>query len=211
MPIQVLTTYVVHDVHHDLESAIWLLLCVVLRYTIQVMRNRDGVEVEYPRYHWYRELFKATTESDSATSKLAFLSSRLPWEVKGNQPLTNLIRDLKKLARQQNRHPEVDDDQPAVPMTYKSILTAINRALALPGWPTDDAALPFTLPRDGSGSSSESGDRKHPREEDNTELSANPEDAENAATGSDLPRRPAKKPLLGPSPLRNEIEPNPFE
>ena len=208
MAIQVLTTYVAHDVQHDLESAVWLLLCMVLRHTIQVMRNDDDAEVEYARYHWYRILFKGTTEEESATCKRAFLFARLPWEVKGNQPLTGLILSLRKLVIRQNRDTEEDEDQPAAVMTYKSVLTEINRALALPGWPENDAALPFTLSRDGSSSASESQDRKRPREEDNSELHANSNSAEGVATGSDTPRRPAKKPLLGPSPLRHEVERN---
>ena len=52
MAIEVLNTYVAHDVRHDLESAVWLLVCMVLRHTIQVMPNKhDEVEVEYPVGH----------------------------------------------------------------------------------------------------------------------------------------------------------------
>ena len=211
MAVQVLNKYVAHDVRHDLESAVWLLICVVLRHTIQVKHNRDGREIEFPRYQWYCDLFSATTERGSARCKKDFYTEPLPWEVKGNRPLTDLIRSLKTLVKQQNRNPEpgVDSDQP-VPMTYKSVLTAINRALASQDWPTNDAALPFTLPRDGSDTGSQSRDRKRPREDEGTASQANSNDTEGAG-GSDLPVHPAKKTQPGPSPLRKEIGRNPFE
>ena len=209
MAIEVLNTYVAHDVRHDLESAVWLLVCMVLRHTIQVMPNKhDEVEVEYARYDLYRNFFRGTTEITSAALKEAFLAKRLRWEVKGNRPLTDLIRSLKTLVKQQNHDPEPEvDNDPPVPMTYKSILTTINRALASPGWPANDAALPFTLPRDGSGTGSQSQARKRPREDDGT---ADSDDTEGAG-GSDLPVHPAKKTQPGPSPLRKEIAGDPFE
>ena len=195
MAAKVLTSYVAHDVSHDLESAIWLLVCMALRHTLQVVRGQTSVE--WARYQWYCELFGATDEMTSAYRKSYFMTHSMQWEVKGNQPLTDLIRNLKILVLQQNRDPEMGAGDP-VPLTYKSVLTEINRALALPGWPKDDAALPFTLPRDGSGSSSTSKDRKHPREEDGV---GSPGDH---AEGSD--HRAAKRPQLGPSPLRNEVD-----
>ncbi|EPS97252.1 hypothetical protein FOMPIDRAFT_87163 [Fomitopsis schrenkii] len=208
MAIQVLTSYVAHDVCHDLESAIWLLLCTVLRHTLQVMRDLEGVEVDFPRYRCYRELFGAATEADSANSKEHFIIHTLAWEVKGNRPLTDLIRDLKKLVRRQNRNPEDEDDPLPVPLTYKSVLTAFNQALASPGWPKNDAALPFTLPRDGSGSGSESKDKKRPRVDEGAHPQAG---GAEGAEGDGLPRRAAKRHQLGPSPLRNEVEASPFE
>ena len=202
-----LTTYKAHDVCHDLESAVWLLLCMVLRHTLQVDHNGSDL----PRYQWYCDLFGATTERNSAVFKLCFWSKRLPWKVKGNQPLTDLILKLKKLILRQNCDPEVDEDvPPAVPMTYMSVLTEINRALASPGWPENDAALPFTLFRDDPSSSGpESRGRKRPREEDTSEPQADSANTEGAAMGSDLSKRQTKKPLLETSPLCNETEPNP--
>ncbi|EPS97246.1 hypothetical protein FOMPIDRAFT_1052466 [Fomitopsis schrenkii] len=201
MSIQVLTKYFAHDISQDLESAVWLLVCMVLRHTLQV--NRKGVD--QPRYRWYRELFGATTDTDSAKSKEHFMINTLAWAVKGNRPLTDLVRNLKKLVRRQNRNPEDDDDLPPVPLTYESVLTAFNQALASPGWPKNDAALPFTLPRDGSGSGSESKDKKRPRVEEGAGPQAE------GAEGDGLPGRAAKRPQLGPSPLRNEFEASPFE
>ena len=210
MAYQVLNTNMVHDVRHDLESAIWFLQWMVLRHTLLIDHN--GVEFELSRRHWYHQvLFGATTERGSAKSKLFFWSEPLPWQVKGNQPLTDLILSLEKLVLRQNRNQEVDDEQSAaVPMIYNSVLTEINRALASSNWPANDAAMPFMLLLDDSGSGPESKGRKHPREEDNAESPADSEDAEGTASGNDLPRRPAKRILLEPSPLRIEIEPNPF-
>ena len=200
MATRLFTSYVVHDVTHDLESVIWLLLCMVLRHTLQVKRGEKAVE--YDRYRWYCDLFDSEDELGSAKNKEHFMFKPLHWQVKGNQPLTDLLRKLKILLLQQNRDPEMGAGDP-IALTYKSVLTEINRALASPGWPEDDAALPFTLPRDGSGSGSESTDRKHPREEDETESPA--DDAEGSG------RRAAKRTQVGPSPLRNEVEASPFE
>ena len=200
MAAEVLATYVAHDARHDLESAIWLLLCMVLRHTLQVRPTDQG---EFERYELYLRCFDATTESDSFDKKNSFLTKSMRWAVKNNAPLTQLIRHLKLLVRKQNRSPEAGDGEP-VPLTYKSVLTEFNQALALPGWPNDDAALPFTLPRDGG--SSESKGTKHPREEEGLE----PHSDAASASGSSPLVRAAKKPMLGPSPLRNEVDDDPF-
>lgn len=67
-------------------------------------------------------------------------------------------------------------------------------------------------PLNDSGSGQESKGRKHPREEEeeDAESPADSDDAEGTASVNDLLRHPAKRILLGPSPLRIEIEPNPF-
>ena len=72
MAAEVLATYVAHDARHDLESAIWLLLCMVLRHTLQVRPTDQG---EFERYELYLRCFDATTESDSFDKKNSFLTN----------------------------------------------------------------------------------------------------------------------------------------
>ncbi|EPS97687.1 hypothetical protein FOMPIDRAFT_1052244 [Fomitopsis schrenkii] len=147
MAAQVLGTFNFHDVRHDLESAMWLLLCMVLRHTLQVhvktKKNSD-------RYALYLEHFSATAAKESYINKMFYLTKPLQWEVKDNKPLTKLIHNLWDLAYEQN--PSRGE---STPLTYESVATAFNRALALSDWPEDDVALPFTLP--GTGNSSASG------------------------------------------------------
>ncbi|KAI0730081.1 hypothetical protein C8Q72DRAFT_911182 [Fomitopsis betulina] len=131
MAIEVLGSYVAHDVRHDLESAIWLLLCMVLRHTLQTDADKR-VYIGVNRYSLYLQPFEAVD---------------FRWEVKDNKRLTDLIHNLRTLLLLQTHDPVLG---PLVPLTYESILTAFNQCLAMPDWPENDAALPFTNPRDGT-------------------------------------------------------------
>ncbi|EPS97685.1 hypothetical protein FOMPIDRAFT_1128119, partial [Fomitopsis schrenkii] len=206
MAAQVLGTFVAHDVRHDLESAIWLLMCMVLRHTLQV---HVKTKKDSDRYALYLENFGATTAKESYKNKTFYLTKPLQWEVKDNEPLTKLVVDLRVLLVMQNR--PLEWGQP-IPLTYKSVLTAFNRALASPDWPANDAALPFTLPGTGNssgsgflgdGNSSGSGSQgtKHPRQDQGEGKDGDPADE-----GEQLP---AKRLKFGPSPLRNEVGANP--
>ena len=59
MAIEVLKTYVAHDICHDLESAIWLLLCMVLRHTLQTDADKR-VYIGVNRYSLYLQRFSST-------------------------------------------------------------------------------------------------------------------------------------------------------
>ena len=185
MAIEVLKTYVAHDVRHDLESAIWLLFCMVLRHTLQTDAAKR-VYIGVNRYALYLQRFSGINEMDSSRAKAEFGSDAFRWEVKDNKRLTDLIHDLRRLVHLQNRDSQFYTQSP---ITYETILTALNRSLAMPDWPENDAALPFTLPVDGKGSSG-SNSKKHSLEED---------DENEAGRGHD------KK--LKPSPLRNTFGP----
>lgn len=148
MAAEVLHTYAAHDVCHDLESAVWLLLCMVLRHTLQVTASQSH-RYEYERYYLYLRCFDADTEWGSFIKKNSFMYDRIRWEVKGNKPLTKLIRDLRDLVYKQNWDPT---EKQRIPMTYKSVLSTINSALASTDWPIDDAALPFMAPLEGDSS-----------------------------------------------------------
>ena len=88
MAIQVLRTCLAHDVGHNLESAIWLLLCMVLRHTTQI---QIGTDSHYPPYHLYRYCFSATTEEDSALRKTRSLTEDMDWVLENNEPFTTLL------------------------------------------------------------------------------------------------------------------------
>ena len=91
------------------------------------------------------------------------------------------------------------------PLTYEGVLTVFNRALASPAWPEDDAALPFTLPRDSTSTESQPTSRKRVREGDDAE-NKDQSGGEASDTQYSLPQRAPKRPQVGPSPLRNELE-----
>ncbi|EPS97677.1 hypothetical protein FOMPIDRAFT_37343, partial [Fomitopsis schrenkii] len=141
---QLLDTYCAHDVRHDLESAVWLLLSTVLRHTVPVnirlQRERD-------RYALYSEHFEANTEHDMHAKKISFIFWRMYWEVRGNKPLNQLIRDLRILLLIAY-DPFRDDEMvgPRMPLMYQTVLSAFNGALASSDWPENDAALPFNPP-----------------------------------------------------------------
>ncbi|EPS97267.1 hypothetical protein FOMPIDRAFT_1128690, partial [Fomitopsis schrenkii] len=208
MAAQVLRTFVAHDVRHDLESAVWLLLCMVLRHTLQVhVRTKK----ELDRNQLYLEHFGATGELGSYEKKMSYITDSIAWRVKDNEPLTKLIVDLRVLLGMQNRPLEWGGP---VPLTYESVLPVFNQALALSDWPENDAALPFTLhgggkssgsslPQAHHGKSSGSGSQstKHPRPDEG--------ESKNGDLADEGEQLPAKRLKFEPSPLRNEVDANP--
>ncbi|KAH9930100.1 uncharacterized protein B0H18DRAFT_1209596 [Fomitopsis serialis] len=144
MAIEILETYVAHDVRHDLESFFWLLLWVVLRYT-----NHTSC----PPYHVFISVFGAQDAEDSAAKKARFLSRSMNWGIKDNAPLTTLVRKFKILCYK-NMPTYVDPSKIVVPLTYESVLALFDEALADPSWPENDHALPFKLPNDSDTSKS---------------------------------------------------------
>ncbi|EPS97259.1 hypothetical protein FOMPIDRAFT_1052476 [Fomitopsis schrenkii] len=197
MAAQVLRTFVAHDFRHDLESAIWLLLYMVLRHTLQVhVRTKK----ELDRKNSYLEHFGATGELGSYEKKISYITDSITWRVKDNKPLTKLIVDLRVLLVMQNRPLEWGGP---IPLTYESVLTVFNQALASPDWPANDVTLGFTLPGTGTSSGSGSQGTKHPRQ---NESEGEGKDGDPADEG-DQP--PAKRSMFGPSPLRNEVGANP--
>ena len=99
MAIEVVRTYLAHDVAHDLESAVWLLLCMVLRHTLQ---KQTRTKCQFPPHHLYCQHFGATNEEDSAGRKLKFLTEEMDWVVENNAPLTELIGALRDVTYNQN-------------------------------------------------------------------------------------------------------------
>ncbi|KAH9930115.1 uncharacterized protein B0H18DRAFT_1209607 [Fomitopsis serialis] len=204
MAVEILETYLAHDVRHDLESFFWLLLWIVLRHT-----NHTS----YPTYYSvYLKVFAAQDGADSAARKRQFLQTRMAFEVKDNKPLMNLIRDFKRLCR--HSIPLAGDDpstSTTVPLTYESVLAVFDTALADPSWPTNDAALPFKLPRNVNGSqpgqddSEGSQDKKRARDADDMEHIEEEEDDDDPFK---MHQRAPKRPQIacpGLSSLRFEL------
>ncbi|KAH9930099.1 uncharacterized protein B0H18DRAFT_1117158 [Fomitopsis serialis] len=143
MAIEILETYCAHDIRHDLESFLWLLLWVVLRHTSNT---------SYPAYGIYLEVFGTQEGWDSAARKRQFLQTWTAFEVKNNMPLTTLIRDFKEVCF--DNMPMMRGGKPSatIPLTYESVLAVFDKALADPSWPENDSALPFKLPRNVNSS-----------------------------------------------------------
>ena len=133
-------TYVAHDVRHDLESFFWLFLWVVLRYTQTTCWLPNAV---------YTRVFAHYTEETSAMGKRYFLSMPMEWEVVDNPPLTTLVRKFKALCTeamaQYDPYTGAITNQ-GVTLTYESVMALFDEALASPGWPQGDRALPFKMP-----------------------------------------------------------------
>ncbi|KAH9930114.1 uncharacterized protein B0H18DRAFT_1209606 [Fomitopsis serialis] len=193
MAIEILLTYVVHDVRHDLESAFWLLLCMILRHT---------KHTSSPQYMLYLRVFGAENELDSAGRKQVFLSGPMEWEIKDNKPLTTLVRKFKTLCK--NNLPNYDDPSSVIPLTYESVLSLFDEALADPSWPENDCALPFKLPRDDSDIASATGGSGKSRQRKKRDRDPDQKTDSDEDEGDPFGPRAAKRTQVG-SLLRNEV------
>ncbi|EPS96112.1 hypothetical protein FOMPIDRAFT_1053569 [Fomitopsis schrenkii] len=136
MAIEILKTYVAHDVRHDLESFFWLLLWVVLRYTQTSCWPPNSV---------YCDVFGGQTERESARDKSYFLMDAMDWKVVGNPPLAKLVLRFKRLCYMAMPQAE-DPESRRMPLTDESVLALFDEALASPEWPQNDCTLPFKMP-----------------------------------------------------------------
>ncbi|EED78887.1 predicted protein [Postia placenta Mad-698-R] len=122
---------VVHTVHHDLQSFYWLLIWIVLRHTAHThFKGNDACH----------EVFPSGDEASAASSKISFMMSKKPIEVKGNRPLSHLLSRLSRLVA--GSVESVHIPQPTH-LTHMEMLRAFKEALDMDGWPEDDAAIPF--------------------------------------------------------------------
>ncbi|KAH9930097.1 uncharacterized protein B0H18DRAFT_1147619 [Fomitopsis serialis] len=144
MAIEILLTFVAHDVNHDLESFFWLLLWAVLRYTRHTHHSSCQL---------FLSVFDAQDATSSAAKKSLFLNRPMFWEIRDNKPLTTLIRKFKTLCHRAQPGDSLD----IIPLTYESVLALFDEALADPSWPENDPALPFKLPKDDDTSKSKHG------------------------------------------------------
>ncbi|RPD54828.1 hypothetical protein L227DRAFT_657328 [Lentinus tigrinus ALCF2SS1-6] len=123
----------VYGVHHDLESYYWVLLWVLLRHARHDHPDGDRA---------CSTLFKYVSDTEAGNAKRAWLDKPTTLGIKGNRPLTRLLKDLHVLVNANL----VKTTSKCVPLTHDSMLEVFNKALERNDWPTDDAAIPFKLP-----------------------------------------------------------------
>ncbi|EPT01857.1 hypothetical protein FOMPIDRAFT_1048449 [Fomitopsis schrenkii] len=123
---------VVHEVRHDLESFFWLLIWILLRYTIHILGRGSCAE-----------LFNHDSERSCRRAKIAFLSEPGKLRYYENEPLTQLVREFAVACKTNYR---IEDAEPSDPLTHKIVLDIFDEALALASWPaTGDHAIPYDV------------------------------------------------------------------
>ena len=137
MAVEILSTYVAHDVRHDLESFFWLLIWVVLRYTETTC---------WPPNEEYIFLFGGQTEKQSAAAKHWFLTAPINWRIVNNAPLTDLVFKYRQLCCNALLNEGQATTCKPEPLTYESVVALFDEALARPDWPKNDHAIPFKMP-----------------------------------------------------------------
>ncbi len=124
---------IIHDIHHDLESAYWVLLWLVLRHTEHTL----GQEV-------CKEVFISGNDRSAAAAKsywIAYQAKDLV--VKGNQPLTTLLLEFRSLLFRSVGH-----RNPSEILNHESVLQIFRKAIAQEkNWPKDDFAKCTLLDR----------------------------------------------------------------
>ncbi|KAI0788307.1 hypothetical protein C8Q74DRAFT_672954 [Fomes fomentarius] len=115
---------IIHDVHHDLESAYWVLLWLVLRHT----EHNLGQLV-------CKNVFVFGDDDKAAAAKYLWVilhSKELV--VKGNEPLTTLLLEFRSLLYRSADHPN-----PAEILNHDSVLEIFRKAISQEkNWPKDD-------------------------------------------------------------------------
>ncbi|RPD69924.1 hypothetical protein L226DRAFT_493623, partial [Lentinus tigrinus ALCF2SS1-7] len=115
----------VYGVHHDLESYYWVLLWVLLRHARHDHPDGDRA---------CSTLFKYVSDTEAGNAKRAWLDKPTTLGIKGNRPLTRLLKDLHVLVNANL----VKTTSKCVPLTHDSMLEVFNKALERNDWPTDD-------------------------------------------------------------------------
>ncbi|KAI0788300.1 hypothetical protein C8Q74DRAFT_1367047 [Fomes fomentarius] len=115
---------IVHDVHHDLESAYWVLLRLVLRHTEHTL----GQEV-------CKDVFILGNDRSAAAAKSYWiLFQARDLVVEGNAPLTTLLLEFRSLLHRSAEHPN-----PAEILNHDSVLEIFRKAISQEkNWPKDD-------------------------------------------------------------------------
>ncbi|CCM03307.1 uncharacterized protein FIBRA_05435 [Fibroporia radiculosa] len=130
MAYEILRESVVHEPRHDLESFYWVLLWLVLRHTDH--DHEDGKKA-------WKTIFHHDDLWAMAVAKGCWLCDHAGIKVANNAPLTMLLDVFGKLCRRSIRYM----DSEFVPLTYDAVLAAFQRALDMPEWPENDAAIPL--------------------------------------------------------------------
>ena len=134
---------ILHEPHHDLESAYWVLLSVVLQHTAHNLapdiandifpyNTRNGHEAAKRKLAW---LFGRTGAGAGCASGSTVTKNRTAkLRIKDNAPLTEMMGELRTLVL---RNVYRDAGESPV-LTYDAVLDVFDRALAKSGWPFDD-------------------------------------------------------------------------
>ncbi len=115
---------IIHDIHHDLESAYWVLLWLILRYT----KHTLGHEV-------CKDVFVFGNDLLAAGAKVLWITkSSKKLVVEGNAPLTTLLLEFRSLLYRSADHPK-----PAEILNHDSALEIFRKAISQEkNWPKDD-------------------------------------------------------------------------
>ncbi|KAL7279490.1 hypothetical protein ACG7TL_007333 [Trametes sanguinea] len=131
---------VIHTAHHDLESAYWILIWVVLRHTNCSMNDQTPAQIS-------KELFVYGNDRKSLRAKRSFVEEVAMdgLIVHGNEPLTKLISAFSGLVARQHdatvalRTGKKAADDDSGKLTYEAVLELFDGALATDvTWPVDD-------------------------------------------------------------------------
>lgn len=131
---------VLHHPHHDLESAYWVLLWVILRHTDCKRRgkNQSGKQA-------CASLFKWDESSTGYALKQIWVTNMSTVDVTDNVPLTTLMTRFVDLICQQMVTKILKKDNV---LTHDVVLALFDEALALDGWPVDSDWVPCKVEGD---------------------------------------------------------------
>ncbi|KAI0648621.1 hypothetical protein C8Q79DRAFT_1007212 [Trametes meyenii] len=120
-----------HLACHDLESFYWVLVWIVLRHT-----NHD-----HPMGSKRCDnVFPHGDDVYATDAKTAWINGHPALKIRENEPLSELLELLAKLAHEATRVPR---KKPQIPLTYNTVCQAFNEVLARDDWPVNDKAIPF--------------------------------------------------------------------
>lgn len=122
----------VKDESDDLESFYWVLIFIIMKRNIHHLRpNAKARRLE----GWsVKTLFPEGLEHDRAFyTKLEFLQ-RNNIRVVNDQPLTDLLEDLRLLRLRKSIH-GASNARPRIPLTHDAVVKIFDRALVAEDWP----------------------------------------------------------------------------
>jgi hypothetical protein len=166
------TKETLHAAEHDLESVYWLLVWMILRYTLHGRKEGDKA---------CSNLF----DTPRIDSKVSWIQQEEHFP-SAEGPVFRLAEELSRRVWDQNRPSWLG----AETLTHTKVLEIFERHLEADDWPTDNAARPFRLPSDNPIKESlqrqvvkrESAKRSHPSYDDDDE--AFPPDASTSSHGT---------------------------
>ncbi|OCH92741.1 hypothetical protein OBBRIDRAFT_772767 [Obba rivulosa] len=139
MAVELLSTPsgIKHEVRHDLESFYWLLVWIVFRHT----------KWTHPLGKIHMEVFPPGSDGVCASLKDTWLRRQSQMlTIPKNAPLTGVLRRWGILC---SLNTFAENPEPTQALTHATVLTILNSALEMEGWPDGDAALKKAPSPDG--------------------------------------------------------------